>query len=227
MKLAARYGATTQKPFMDDYATTLKLRARANFRGACNVCPVCDGVLCAGKMPGMGGLGTGATFHSNVTALAARRLNMHTIHGVDRPKLSSCVFGRDIALPVMGAPIGLIGSNMNGALTEEEYAFAVVTGCRGAGTMAMTGDSPNPDTFESGIKALRAAKGQAIPIVKPREKGAIVELAKRAADAGAPAFGIDIDAAALVVMTNAGQPVGPKTQDELAFIKENSSIPLL
>jgi isopentenyl diphosphate isomerase/L-lactate dehydrogenase-like FMN-dependent dehydrogenase len=55
----------------------------------------------------------------------------------------------------------------------------------------------------------------------------VIELAKRAADAGAPAFGMDIDAAALINMTNAGQPVGPKSEGELAAIKKNTSIPFI
>jgi isopentenyl diphosphate isomerase/L-lactate dehydrogenase-like FMN-dependent dehydrogenase len=38
---------------------------------------------------------------------------------------------------------------------------------------------------------------------------------------------VDIDAAAIINMTNAGQPVGPKTQAELAYIKENTTIPFI
>lgn len=45
--------------------------------------------------------------------------------------------------------------------------------------------------------------------------------------AGVPAFGMDIDAAALVNMTHACQPVGPKNSDELKYIKHSTSIPFI
>lgn len=207
--------------------STLKITARERFKGSCRVCPVCNGVACSGEVPGMGGIGTGVSFRNNVEALVAYRLNMRTIHSVTNPKLSRRIFGVELSLPVIGAAIGGIGMNMKGALTEEEYDIAVVTGCYQAGTIAMTGDGPVPDIFETGLKALKNVNGRGIPIIKPREAGKVIELAKRAADLGAIAFGMDIDAAALINMTNAGQPVGPKTQAELANIKQKTSIPFI
>ncbi|SDF62824.1 alpha-hydroxy-acid oxidizing protein [Sporolituus thermophilus] len=206
---------------------TLKAQAREKFRGACRVCPTCNGIACAGEVPGMGGLGTGAAFRNNVEALAGFRLNLRTIHNVHSPKLSCRILGIDLAMPVIAAAIGGIGFNMNGAMTEEDYAAAIVAGCRQAGTVGMTGDGPKPEVFEAGIKAMAAGHGPAIPIIKPRDAAKIVEMANRAAAAGAPAFGIDIDAAALINMTNAGQKVGPKTQDELAYIKRHTTIPFI
>lgn len=206
---------------------TLKCTAREKFKGSCRVCPVCNGVVCSGEVPGMGALGTGASFHNNMKALASYRLNLRTIHSVIQPQLACRILGLDLNLPVIGAAIGGIGMNMKGAMTEEEYDLAITAGCCQAGTIAMTGDGPGQEVFESGIKALHSVNGYGIPIVKPRENHKVIELAKRAADAGAPAFGVDIDAAALINMTNAGQPVGPKTQDDLAKIKQHTSIPFI
>jgi tRNA-dihydrouridine synthase len=132
----------------------------------------------------------------------------------------------ELAMPIMGAAIG-IGVNVKGALSELEYAMAVVSGCRQSGTVCMTGDGPDPEVYEAGLKAITGENGMGIPIIKPRENEKIIELAKKAADLGAPAFGMDIDAAALINMTNAGQPVGPKTQADLEFIKTNVPIPFI
>lgn len=33
---------------------TLRKKARENLKPFCRVCPVCDGVACAGEVPGMG-----------------------------------------------------------------------------------------------------------------------------------------------------------------------------
>lgn len=205
----------------------MRKNARDKFGGACRVCPVCNGVACAGEVPGMGGLGTGATFRYNVSALAGFRLNLRTLHAVSQPNLSCRILGLELAMPVIGAAIGGIGMNMKAAMSEEEYDAAVVTGCHRAGTICMTGDGPNPVVFDSGLKALAAENGWGIPVIKPRETDKIVALANKAAAAGAPAFGVDVDAAALVNMTNAGQPVGPKTAQDLEYIKRNTTIPFI
>ncbi|HWR42473.1 alpha-hydroxy-acid oxidizing protein [Sporomusa sp.] len=206
---------------------TIKTAAKEKFRGACRLCPVCNGIACAGEVPGMGGLGTGAAFRHNVQALADCRLNLRTVHSVKNPDFSCRILGLDLALPVIGAAIGGIALNMNGALSEEEYTEAIVSGCRKAGTIGMTGDGPMSLVFDSGMAAVAREQGWGIPIVKPRETDKVIELAKQAAAAGAPAFGMDIDAAALVNMTNAGQPVSPKTIQELEYIKNHITIPFI
>ncbi|HML32363.1 alpha-hydroxy-acid oxidizing protein [Sporomusa sphaeroides] len=206
---------------------SIKTAAKEKFQGACRLCPVCNGIVCAGEVPGMGGLGTGATFRHNVEALADCRLNLRTIHSVKNPDMSCRIFGLELTLPIIAAAIGGIAMNMKSALTEEEYDTAIVSGCRKAGTIGMTGDGPNPAVFSTGMAAIGKEQGWGIPIIKPRETDKIVELAKQAAAAGCPAFGIDIDAAALVNMTNAGQPVGPKTIQELEYIKNRTTIPFI
>ncbi|MFP5221821.1 MAG: alpha-hydroxy-acid oxidizing protein [Acidobacteriota bacterium] len=205
---------------------TLRREARERFKGACRVCPVCDGRACAGEVPGMGGLGTGAAFRNNISALSNRLFNMSTVHEVREP-VSACRFlGMDLALPVLGAPMGGVSFNMNAAVADADFATALVEGCSKAGTVAMTPDSPCPADFESGIAALRAGR-RVIPVIKPRATDKVIELARQAADAGAPAFGMDIDAAALVNMSRAGHPVGPKTREDLARIKQSVSIPFM
>ena len=206
---------------------TIRMAAKEKFRGACRVCPVCNGNPCAGEVPGMGGLGTGAAFHHNVQALAECRLNLRTVHSVKNPDPACRILGLDLALPVIGAAIGGIALNMNGALPEAEYTAAIISGCRQAGTIGMTGDGPAPVVFDAGMEAIGCEGGWGIPVIKPRDIDKIVELANQAAAAGAPAFGMDIDAAALVNMTNAGQPVGPKTIQELEYIKNHTSIPFI
>jgi hypothetical protein len=44
--------------------------ARERFKGACRVCPRCDGRMCAGEMPGSRGV-DGASFKAKFDALAA------------------------------------------------------------------------------------------------------------------------------------------------------------
>jgi len=204
---------------------TVRTIAKEKLGKVCRVCPVCNGVVCAGEVPGVGGLGTGAAFKNNVQALAQYKLNLRTVHEVNQPKLSCSILGMDLSMPVIGAAIGGIALNYNAAMSEEDYTAAVVAGCKQAGTVGMTGDGPKPEFFAAGMAAAKA--GFCIPIIKPRQTDKIIEMANQAAAAGAVAFGMDIDAAALVNMTNAGQPVGPKTPAELETIKKNTSIPFI
>ncbi|MBU2702829.1 isopentenyl diphosphate isomerase/L-lactate dehydrogenase-like FMN-dependent dehydrogenase [Sporomusaceae bacterium BoRhaA] len=206
---------------------TLQKSARKNFNGACRVCRVCNGIVCAGEVPGMGGLGTGTSFTNNVKALADVKFNLRTIHAVNVPNLAVTLLGLSLELPVIAAPIGGISLNMRGAMSEADYVSAIVSGCAKAGVVAMTGDGPKPEIFAAGLAALENEKGRVIPVIKPREPKQIVLLAQQAAAAGALAFGMDIDAAALVNMTRAGQAVGPKSLSELKYIKQHTTIPFI
>lgn len=206
---------------------TIREIARQKLSPACKVCPECNGVACAGQVPGMGGVGTGRSFHNNMEALASCRLHMRTVHDVVEPNKKRTILGMDLAIPVIGAAIGGISFNANNVMPEVDYCRTVVEGCKAAGVICMTGDGPLPAVFESGLTALRESGGYAIPIIKPREPEVVIEMANRAAEAGAPAFGMDIDAAYLVNMKRAGQPVFPKTVQQLAKIKQETKIPFI
>lgn len=205
----------------------LRLAAKEKFNGACRVCPVCNGIACAGEVPGMGGIGSGAGFQNNFRALAECALNLRTIHRVQAPSMTATLFGHDLRLPVLAAAIGGTAMNMHASLSEAEYAAAVINGSAQAGVIGMTGDGPKPDIFRGGLQAIRQEQGRGIPIIKPREPEQIVKLANEAADAGAIAFGIDIDAAALINMTRAGQTVGPKSFGQLEHIKRHARLPFI
>jgi isopentenyl diphosphate isomerase/L-lactate dehydrogenase-like FMN-dependent dehydrogenase len=175
----------------------------------------------------MGGIGTGMGFRNNVGALADIKLNLRTVHRVNAPFLATTLFGQDMSMPVLAAAIGGTAMNMKADLSEAEYSAAVISGSVQSGVLGMTGDGPKPEVFQGGIVAISAEQGRGIPIIKPREPERIVQLANEAAQAGAVAFGIDIDAAALINMTRMGQPVGPKSFAELEFIKRNTKIPFI
>ncbi|MGD8251786.1 MAG: alpha-hydroxy-acid oxidizing protein, partial [Desulfobacterales bacterium] len=64
---------------------SIRAAAKKRMEGFCRVCPVCNGRACAGEVPGMGGIGTGASFRNNLDALAAYRFNMRLIHGAADP----------------------------------------------------------------------------------------------------------------------------------------------
>ena len=198
-------------------------KAREQMKGYCRVCPVCNGKVCAGEVPGMGGLGTGSSFKNNVEALALKKLNMRLLHGVTDPDTHVEVMDRELSMPVLAAPIGGVKFNMGAPdVSEEDYIMSVLGGCVDAGVLGCTGDGVPPDIHESANKAIKALGGQGIPFIKPWEDKELSEKLEKAHAAGATLCGMDIDAAGLVTLRKMGRPVSPKPPEELARIIEET-----
>lgn len=205
----------------------LKKNAREKMKGYCRVCRVCDGVACAGEVPGMGGTGTGASFRANVQALADVKLNLRTLHDAKSPDISCEIFGRKLSMPILAAPVTGSEYNMGGAVPEAEFIQMVISGSKQAGTMGMCGDGGNPVFYSSGLAAIEKEGGHGIAIIKPRENLKVIEMVKRAQDIGAVAVGMDVDGAGLVTMALMGQPVGPKNVEELKYIISHIKLPFI
>ena len=206
---------------------TMRATAREQLKGFCRVCPVCDGRACAGEVPGMGGVGTAGAFKANMDALARVKLNLRTIHAVKEPDMSLTLWGRTLAMPILVAPITGSSYNMGGKMTEEDFIAEMVAGALQAGTLCMTGDGADPTMFGSGIKAGKANNGASIAIIKPRTQDMIRNHLRTAEEAGLVATGMDVDGAGLVTMAMKGQPVGPKTPDELHEVIAATRLPFI
>ena len=206
----------------------IRNNARKKFYIACKACTVCDGLECAGKVPGIGGIGTGSAFTENLMALARFQINLRTIHEVKVPDTSLELFGHKLSLPVLAAPITGMETNLAGGMDEREYADAILDGCLESGTLGMVGDGASPKKYLIGLEAIKKRGGLGIPIFKPREYNLdIIMRFKAAEDAGAVAVGIDIDAASFRTMTLKGQAVGPKTIAELQELKSHLKVPFI
>lgn len=201
--------------------------AREKLAGICSLCPVCNGKACAGKVPGIGGVGTGTSFQNNVEALAKIRLNLRTLHDVTEPKVKFDFLGKKLSAPIIGGAVAGAAINFQGRLTEQELAEAFVKGCEKAGTLAMTGDGPDLSLYPIGLEAILACNGKGIPIIKPREQQEIITRIKQAEESGAVAVGIDIDAAGLINMTQKGQKVEPKSLAKLKELVEATALPII
>jgi len=201
---------------------TVRQTAREKLKGFCRVCPECNGKACAGEVPGMGGTGTGASFKSNVEALAAFRLNMRMMHGVKDPDTRYQIFGQELLTPILGAPITGNSFNMGGALNEKEWADSIIQGCLASGSLGCTGSAPDPKMYLTGVDAIAEAEGRGIPFIKPRELEEVFKRLRNAEGAGVLAVGMDIDAAGL-----ANIAFGPKTKEEMKAIISNTPLPFI
>ena len=205
----------------------IKKIAKEKLKPYCRVCPVCNGVACAGEVPGMGGVGTGSSFKANFEALNRIKLNLLTIHDVRNPDTEIEFFGQKLSLPVMAAPITGTTYNMGGAITEDVYTQEVIAGSTMAGTVGWTGDGADPLMYGSGIDAIKKNDGKGIPIIKPRAQDEIIKRIRLAEEAGALAVGVDIDGAGLVTMALKGQPVSPKSPSEIEDLVKATKLPFI
>lgn len=200
---------------------SIREKARERMKGYCRVCPQCDGRACAGEVPGMGGLGTGAAFRANVEALRRVRFAMRCLHGVVTPRTETELLGLKLALPVLAAPIGGVSFNMGGdGVTEEQYAEAVIEGSRAAGIVGCGGDGVGDFIHEAAFAAIHKAGGWGIPFVKPWDGDELNVKLDKALATGCAVVGMDVDAAGLVTLRKQGRPVSPKTPAELAAVAE-------
>lgn len=206
---------------------TIRAAAKEQMKGYCRVCPICNGVACAGEVPGMGGLGTGTAFRNNLSALASLRLDMRLLHEADAPDTATQFLGQPLSIPVMAAPIGGVSFNMGGGMSEDDYILAKLKGCRAQGILGCTGDGVPPFIHEAAFAAIRAVEGQGIPFIKPWEDKELFEKLEQAVDTGAPAVGMDIDAAGLITLKQMGRPVGPKSPAIMKRIIAQVPVPFI
>ncbi|WP_297597363.1 alpha-hydroxy-acid oxidizing protein [uncultured Cetobacterium sp.] len=205
----------------------IKKNAKERMKEFCILCPECNGRWCAGKVPGMGGAVSGGSFQRAFEKLKEIKIAMRTLHNVTNPNLECNLFGEKLSAPILIAPITGTKFNMGGYITDEQYSNDTVLGAIDAGTISMIGDTGDPNCFQVGIDAIKKANGKGIAIIKPRENSEIIKRIKIAEEAGAIAVGVDIDGAGLITMKLFGQPVGPKSLDDLKTIISSTKLPFI
>lgn len=206
---------------------SIKENARQKMKGFCALCRECNGIWCAGNVPGMGGTGTGDSFKRNYKMLKKVKVIMRTLHNVTEPELTTEIFGETLSFPAFIAPITGTKFNMGGGVTEEEYASDVINGAIDSGTIAMIGDTGDPSCYEAGLKYIKESNGKGIAIIKPRANEEVIKRIKMAEEAGAIAVGMDVDGAGLVTMKLFGQPVSPKSLEDLKEIISSTKLPFI
>ncbi len=196
-------------------------KARKLMNGACRVCPVCDGRLCSGEVPGMGGSGSGASFRNNVSALADVRLNTRLVHSVHNPRLESEFLGIKLDLPLMIGPIGGVAFNLGDAMPEADYAEAVVAGAKDSGIIAGVPDGALLSIIETALACVRKAGGHSIPFLKPWAAEEFDQKVAMSAQAGCTVVGSDLDGIGMITLRKMGRHVYAK---DPAGLKEMADI---
>lgn len=209
-----------------DYKDMLK-EARKNLNESCRVCKSCNGVVCAGEVPGMGGKDSGSAFIQNFKSLQDVKINMRVIHNVSKPDTSVELFGKKMKAPIFAAPITGTTLNMGGKISEREYITPVVEGCIESGIYPMVGDTAIDSFLMDNLDVLKENNGDGIVFIKPWENHDIIKKIKLAEEAGAFAVGVDVDACGLVTLSMHGKTVVPKDVEALKELKAATKLPFI
>ena len=198
---------------------SIRDNARKVLAPKCMVCPTCNGRACAGKAPGPGGKGTGSTFMRNYDYLHEHvRLHMDVVGEPFIPDTRISFLGRELSVPVLAAPIGMVAFSLSDAMNEYTYAKAILEGIKEAGSLGITGGGAADENFFEPLRALKELDGSGIPSLKPWRQELILERLACVKDAGADTFLIDIDTAGLPHAGMAANPVERKPEEALAEI---------
>ncbi|MDF2521349.1 MAG: FMN-dependent alpha-hydroxy acid dehydrogenase [Clostridia bacterium] len=209
-----------------DYNSILK-DAKETIGKKCRVCKECNGIVCRGEIPGVGGKGTGEGFSINYAKLKEIKINMDTIYDFKEVDTSVELFGKKFAYPIFAAPIGGLNLHYSDVLNDETYSRAIVSGCKMAGAAGFTGDGVKDEFYDLPLKTIEEAGGWGIPTIKPWKKEEVLNKVKKAEAAGALAVAMDVDAAGLALLAALGKPVSPKSVDELKEIISSTKLPFI
>lgn len=210
----------------NNYNEVLKA-AKAKLTGICEVCPECNGIACHGRVPGCGGIGSGASFIVAREFLRSVKINMDLIHDHYEADTRINILGREFSYPFFAAPVGALALNFGGVLTEDEYVRAVTSGTRAAGSFAWTGDGPNEDFFNATMPVIKELDGCGISTIKPWAHDKCLARLDAIAKSGAMAAAMDIDSANLINLKLQNKPVFTKNKEELAELVKVAGRPFI
>ena len=193
----------------------------------CRVCKECNGIVCKGEIPGVGGKYTGEGFKVNYEKLKEIKINMDTIYEFKEVDTSIELFGKKFNYPVFAAPIGALNLHYSDILNDEAYSRAIIAGCKQGGTAGFTGDGVKDEFYELPLKTIKEVDGWGIPTIKPWKKDEILKKVKQAEEVGALAVAMDVDAAGLALLAALGKPVSPKSVEELKEIISSTKLPFI
>ncbi|HEY9246576.1 MAG TPA: alpha-hydroxy-acid oxidizing protein [Candidatus Methanoperedens sp.] len=178
-----------------------------------------------GTSLGLRGIGQGLTYLANFTALSRYRLKKKLISKHAEPVIETSFLGTKVSMPVLGAPMSGLSYVSN--ITEEDFAYNILEGCKAAGTIGFTGNTSRDYMIHPAIMALKKVNGHGVNIFKPQSQEVLKDLIKQSEKEKAVAVGIDIDGAGSVNFALVGKPVFRKTIDELREIMNSTRLPFI
>jgi biotin carboxylase/isopentenyl diphosphate isomerase/L-lactate dehydrogenase-like FMN-dependent dehydrogenase len=171
--------------------------ALVRLSGVCSVCRVCDGVECAGWLPGIGSCGGGEGFMRNLRALKRYTILPDLFSALDNVNTGSDIFGIPLDLPVLPAPISHMKRNFKGVFREDEYNRMVLDGARKAGSIGCIAEMEygrRNEEVDYLLGPLKDIHGHGIPFFNPHPgPHATISRIRRSFEAGVKVVGLSVD----------------------------------
>lgn len=214
----------------------VRAEAKKKLKGWCMVYKDCDGGgdrFCQGQQYGrrlgIGGAGSGASFHNNWLALRALRLRMDLVSEHMEPDTTYEFLGKTLSMPIMAAPVSGVDSfGGEDVISEADFCRAVVQGSNAAGTLGWRGDSFMYSPQESyGLDAINEGGRGGVKIVKPRAQEDILGFFKKAESCNVTAVGVDVDGCGSYAMRTHDKKVYRKTPEEIRELVESTALPVV
>ncbi len=201
-------------------------QARETMAGFCKVCTVCNGKACAGQIPGMGGTESGHSFMHNVEALQRVRVEMKILYdGEQEPQTKTTLFGQELSMPVIAAPIGGVRANCTKAVSELAYRQALAKGCQTAGILPGYGDGPHEVVWNATVEAMKQYGG--ITFIKPWNDAIFLEKLHSLEGTDIKAIGIDLDSLGLDNARMNGGYIPCRTNEQLKALLSEIPYPVI
>ncbi len=201
--------------------------------GFCGVYPVCNGDpdhTCTGQKYGapigMGGAGQAKTFEANYRALQAYRLKMRVIKAHHQPEISTSLFGKEINIPVMGAPLSGAKPSMNNAISEENLYWGLLKGAEEFGTIGAVGNTSSVPA-DLGVTIVGKNQGFGIPFFKPQSQDRLIKLFQLAEKLDVIAVGVDLGGAGSTYWDTSEDRVYRKSEDDLQELVDSTTKPVI
>lgn len=204
----------------------IKISAKNNM-SICKMCKSCNGETCRGWTPGPGGKGSGSSFVRNIAMLKHVTLNMRILREDAEVNSTFDFFGKELAAPIMAAPIANVKINYGSSVDEMTYLQALGHGCKQAGLMAFLGDGANREAFEMPLNLHRELSDHTVMTIKPWLLDQVFSKLSEVKACRPRAIAMDVDAAGLILLKQMGVPVAYKTVEDLKKIKEFANVPFI
>ena len=196
----------------------LAAAARGKMGEWCRACPVCDGRGCRNHIPGPGAKGVGDVAIRNHDAWGDLRVNMDTLHEPFVADTSLELFGRELVLPVLIAPVGDVSRHYGPDYDTLSYNRCVLEAASEFGTIALTGDGPDESIMREACGLIARLDGAGIPTIKPWGASVVADRLRMALEANPVAVAMDVDGAGLPFLRGCVPPAGAKSVADLSRI---------
>lgn len=194
----------------------------------CRECKVCNGIACAGEIPGLGGKDTGRSFIRNVEMMGKVRTNMDVICDDSLITCDRDILGMKLSMPVMIAPIAGINNNYGADMSDQVYVEETLKAAEKTGIRAFTGDGIHMETmFLDPARAIDAHGGKGIVTMKPWVKDGIDARIEGLKGLHFEAAAMDVDAAGLPLLRAGKTPVENKNCEKLAYVRKKLGKPFI